>query len=271
MIVLTLVLVTFAFMYYITELDNIRGDGGSNFGSAMAKVTAMLFTGPEEVNTVLDVAYGFLLFIVLLNGVVLAVVSNEWSAAAEESYSLFWQYRLNFIQETRRKRNKDNVESNALSVYFHNKFDNLLDLEEFKEFMKSREEPVSKKVGTCIVLVASFFLGLVTFGLGWCMPIREFVFVGGSKSSSKTLNGNDPSLLSQEDNNTTLKKKVQDLEQTILDLQNKIQDSMDTMQNMLMEKVVKQQMEDAGSTPLTVPTLRQSLSTKSMESSTFDC
>jgi hypothetical protein len=57
--------------------------------------------GSAQAQNWLDILFGIITVIILLN-VVIAIVSREWDDDIWEASKIFWQYRLDFLQEISR-------------------------------------------------------------------------------------------------------------------------------------------------------------------------
>ncbi len=60
----------------------------------------IFFNGSDETSDVLDLIFGVVAIIVLLN-VLIAIVGEAWETAADRAVSLFWQFRIQFLSEAR--------------------------------------------------------------------------------------------------------------------------------------------------------------------------
>lgn len=91
-----LVLLVFAFSY--------RMDGGypncETLTTCYLTVLQAFFAGAEQTIGLLDILFGIVVIVVLLN-VVIAIVEQGWNQATERTFSLFWRYRLSFLVENR--------------------------------------------------------------------------------------------------------------------------------------------------------------------------
>jgi len=58
------------------------------------------FSGSDDTDDILDVLFGVVAIVVLLN-VVIAIVSEAWDSAATRAINLFWKFRLDFLAEAR--------------------------------------------------------------------------------------------------------------------------------------------------------------------------
>jgi hypothetical protein len=95
-IVSALLLLAFAYGFFI-QGDN---DACPNITECYAWTLGGFFSGSDETNTVLDVLFGVIAIVVLLN-VVIAIVSEAWETAQERALNLFWKFRLEFLSEAR--------------------------------------------------------------------------------------------------------------------------------------------------------------------------
>lgn len=97
-------------MYFIEDFEyqtepNIRLlDEDSSHSTLVSSFRTVLqgFTGETTSNhSILDLFYGIIVVIILLN-VIIAVVSEEWEDAVAEADAAFWNYRLDLIVEKTR-------------------------------------------------------------------------------------------------------------------------------------------------------------------------
>ncbi len=70
-----------------------------NFGTCLLFVANSFFGGPDETLGWLDVFFGIMVVVILLN-VVIAIVSNAWRDAKGLAATIFWKSRVNFLIET---------------------------------------------------------------------------------------------------------------------------------------------------------------------------
>lgn len=92
-----LVLLAFAFGF---RMSGTRGDSCDTLGNCFYFVMQSFFAGADDTTDYLDILYGILVIVVLLN-VVIAIVEQAWEEAAKETGRLFWTYRLEFLTENR--------------------------------------------------------------------------------------------------------------------------------------------------------------------------
>ena len=81
-------------------MSGSRGDTCESLTACYYSVMQAFFAGAEGVEDYLDVLYGIIIIVVLLN-VVIAIVEQAWSNAADVTMRLFWTYRLEFLAENR--------------------------------------------------------------------------------------------------------------------------------------------------------------------------
>ena len=94
-IVASLMLLAFAYGFMIQ--DDICNQ---NLWECYTFTLQGFFSGFDDTDDILDVLFGFIAIIVLLN-VVIAIVSDTWQSADQKAISLFWKFRLEFLGEAR--------------------------------------------------------------------------------------------------------------------------------------------------------------------------
>ncbi len=98
-----LVLIGFVATYRIRSNFNPDYDGHEacerDFSECLLFVTNNFFGGPDETSGWLDVFFGIMVVVILLN-VVIAIVSDAWEDAKELTSTTFWQSRVNFLAES---------------------------------------------------------------------------------------------------------------------------------------------------------------------------
>jgi hypothetical protein len=94
-IVTLIVLVAFSFMYYI---QNFGDEGYETFKDAFYSIFTQFFGGPEGATGPLDLIFGILSVVILLN-VVIAIVSTSWENAVDTSLILLCKYRLELLRQ----------------------------------------------------------------------------------------------------------------------------------------------------------------------------
>jgi len=96
-------LLIWAFIYAFWILDNNSDmrclSSDSLWGCFLSRFQTILNFSPRGDNPV-EVVFAILIIIVLLN-VLIAIVGEAWTSAAQEANMLFWQYRLKKIYELR--------------------------------------------------------------------------------------------------------------------------------------------------------------------------
>ncbi len=82
-------------------MSGTREDGCETSISACYYIVLQsFFAGADGVADYLDVLFGIIIIVVLLN-VVIAIVEQAWAKAADVTMRLFWMYRLEFLTENR--------------------------------------------------------------------------------------------------------------------------------------------------------------------------
>lgn len=182
-------------------------------------------SGPERPETLVDILFGIISVVILLN-VVIAIVSNAWDDSTLETTNMFWEYRINFIEEVvytkevlskllgrdifwRRRDESDKkgtkrgvgeatnrpkpgsesearIPSSQNSVLFH-----------VKDHLTNPDNVVKEELGGLerswfvVAYVLLFGLGLCSFGQLWPKRIRKDVFgrnKGTATVKEETLN-----------------------------------------------------------------------------------
>ena len=95
-VVTALLLLSFAYAFFVEQ--RLDGDGAviRDLGKAYLYTLEGFFSGPNATQNIIDIIFGVIAVIVLLN-VVIAIVSNAWDKAGEQAGIVFWNYRLTFL------------------------------------------------------------------------------------------------------------------------------------------------------------------------------
>jgi len=97
LVVSLLLILAFAYAFWIKDSGNVTCP---DIRTCLKATYAKLFDySPEELGFT-EIIFGILILIVLLN-VVIAIVGEAWTAAAEESTHMFWKFRLDKISQLR--------------------------------------------------------------------------------------------------------------------------------------------------------------------------
>jgi hypothetical protein len=91
-------LIILAFTYGFRVMGD--RDGCDGLGNCYYAVMGAFFSGADGVADTLDILFGVLVIVILLN-VLIAVVEQAWGKATDKTFSLFWMYRLEFLVESR--------------------------------------------------------------------------------------------------------------------------------------------------------------------------
>lgn len=91
-------LIILAFTYGFRVMGD--RDGCDGLGQCYYVVMGAFFSGADGVTDTLDILFGILVIVILLN-VLIAVVEQAWGKATDETLNLFWMYRLEFLVESR--------------------------------------------------------------------------------------------------------------------------------------------------------------------------
>ena len=98
-IVGSLVLLAFTIAYRISDAD-CRTVGEDSLGECYLSTIQMFFSGSDETESVLDIIFGVVAIVILLN-VVIAIVGDAWQRATEEASQMYWTFRVGHLLETR--------------------------------------------------------------------------------------------------------------------------------------------------------------------------
>lgn len=98
-VVTLLILGAFTFMYFVQNHE--PQEFGSIEDSTFSVYAAFIGGQGEMESTTLDVLFGALITVVLLN-VVIAIVGEAWKDVTANAEAVFWRYRLHFIIEVTR-------------------------------------------------------------------------------------------------------------------------------------------------------------------------
>ena len=98
-IVGSLVLLAFTIAYRISDAD-CRTVGEDSLSECYLSTIQMFFSGSDETESVLDIIFGVVAIVILLN-VVIAIVGDVWQVATEEASELYWTFRVGYLLETR--------------------------------------------------------------------------------------------------------------------------------------------------------------------------
>ena len=94
-IVSSLLLLAFTYSY------RMRGtEACDTLGTCFQFTLQGFFSGSDETSNLLDMTFGIVVSIVLLN-VVIAVVGDAWDSATERASELYWSYRVSYLIESR--------------------------------------------------------------------------------------------------------------------------------------------------------------------------
>ena len=94
-VVASLMLLAFAYGFFI------QGAGEcSNLVECYVFTLQGFFSGFDDTDDILDILFGLIAIVVLLN-VVIAIVSEAWDEAKDKAITLFWKFRLEFLCEAR--------------------------------------------------------------------------------------------------------------------------------------------------------------------------
>jgi len=195
-IVTAIVLVAFSFMYYV---KNYGEEGFETFVDSFYTVFTRFVGDFEEASDVLDLAFGVVSVMVLLN-VLIAIVSTSWENAVNKSLILLCRHRLELLQQV-----DAIIPSRGFSTF---RFIPTAYDEDFNKFVEdnifSKIRPFSVRDDhtrqldgddeedeqwqhhiiwfiiyvpiRALVVVAPWLLGAATFGLLWPKHIREALF-----------------------------------------------------------------------------------------------
>ncbi|CAJ1951296.1 unnamed protein product [Cylindrotheca closterium] len=181
-----LVLLAFAFMYYVQNFNNPEALGElpyNDLWTSFQSVLLMFLDAPESTETMVDALFGLITSIILLN-VVIAIVSIAWGRSTEQEMTqqLFWEYRLAFVQDVtltknpgKKKKGKTSKATNIVSERF-DKSRSIRQEQIADPFHTVRYKRVLLYTGYFFQYVVYFVLGLFTFGLCWPDKIKRDIF-----------------------------------------------------------------------------------------------
>jgi len=181
-----LVLLLFAFLYHVEKFDrynplppdHLQFD---NLWVSFLSVFQMFVNAQEETTDFVDVFFGILTTIILLN-VVIAIISIEWQLSTEEEKALrvFWEYRLTFIQDvtlsSKFEKSAKKVKKLLMLDLISNRFDQAR-----SERIERFNDPSTKNgIGLYFFFVFQYgiflVLGFFSFGYLWPHKIRKDIF-----------------------------------------------------------------------------------------------
>ena len=215
----TIVLVVFAFMFFVDRygypVDDVSGLNYETLWDSFLSVFSSFVGDPPNAENWLDILYGIVIVIVLLN-VVIAIVSQQWEDATDQASKTFWQYRLDFLQEIRRKydvneRSDDDQASPDNRKSRRASLDNLgpddtenpddlplfyaviailirseVERDQFKEKFLEDSAPLWSRILHHFIWVSFFVAGIFSFGWFWPAVIRKQLFGSDRKISSSS-------------------------------------------------------------------------------------
>jgi hypothetical protein len=174
------ILCAFAFIFFVSRDDE---EDFSTFGVSVYSLFAVMIGGPDVTDDVLDIVFGIVTIVVMLN-VVIAIVSNTWDEATKKASTVFWEYRLTFIQEMSvfRAKAEERVKSvGCLSLFVDcilKGIDKGLLFDEWSKTIEKDPENYSffLMILYWIAYTIFFFAGLVSCGIFWPRSICRAVF-----------------------------------------------------------------------------------------------
>ena len=96
-IVSAFLLLAFAYGF---RVSGEHGNVCSSMHECYAWTLQRFFNGSDETSDFLDILFGIIAIIILLN-VLIAIVSEAWGTANDRAKYLFWKFRLQFLSEAR--------------------------------------------------------------------------------------------------------------------------------------------------------------------------
>jgi len=84
----------------LEEDDGIQVDCSGSLWSCFLWTLQSFFNGSDDTSTVLDVVFGVVAIVILLN-VVIAIVGDAWDNATEKASTMYWSFRVGYILQTR--------------------------------------------------------------------------------------------------------------------------------------------------------------------------
>ena len=155
---------------------------------------------PSVDESTLEIVFGLLIIIVLLN-VVIAVVSQAWCEVSMRSTEVYWIHRLTFILEvTRGYENERHLcgdlsglrqildedwNSHGVKNYLGYKIKDHSQFAMYWNPTRKKEDNLLQRGATIFLLFCLTILGFVSFGLLWPMFILEFLFTSRIEKDSE--------------------------------------------------------------------------------------
>lgn len=96
--VTAILLLAFAYAFLILGrvAENVNGRRGETIIDAYMFTLEGFFNGPQQTKEIIDILFGIVAVIILLN-VVIAIVSNAWDTAVSNVGTVFWEFRLMYL------------------------------------------------------------------------------------------------------------------------------------------------------------------------------
>jgi hypothetical protein len=188
------VVVAFTFMYWV---QNFGDDGFETFLKSLYTIFARFVGGMSEnsVDSVLDLIFGIVLVMILLN-VLIAIVSNSWANAVQTSAKMLCRHRFELLEQVESLH----IPPNYFVDFIHQPYDD--DYEAFVEeriVSRVRLSLLGRETEKCddeksenyfrlvvwsavyiplgvALTVLPWFLGMFSFGLWWPRHIRASLF-----------------------------------------------------------------------------------------------
>ena len=230
------------------------------------------FTGETTTNhSILDLFYGIIVVIILLN-VIIAVVSEKWEDAVAEADAAFWSYRLALIVEKTRgidyaytskgykrlSEYKDYL-GEDLDIFFMNDETVGTTMEEMKTKLTLAFK--EQKSNDCMKLIlkslAFILLGFPTCGILWPKFFRQMLFTPSNPKEQKTtvdsalsaldsVRGSErtrqySSLSSADSYRDTLERQMVGYRREVSELSQKVSDQNDLLEQLLKKLPSKEE------------------------------
>lgn len=206
LVISMLTIFAFSFLYYVRENSiphtskygshEEHGGDYDTLVNSFLKVCRPFAAGPDEETTDgLDLFFGIMIIVILLN-VVIAIVNEAWEDASNEVDGAFWNYRLDLIVEkTRGKGGGGFLRGRVFKALFKRTRDRSSDTERLDDIFINDEtigttsKELKRKLALayheeglffCLKIIAKgllyVLLGFPTFGLLWPRFFREMLF-----------------------------------------------------------------------------------------------
>ncbi|CAJ1962139.1 unnamed protein product [Cylindrotheca closterium] len=184
LVVTSITLFAFAYMYFV---QNQGLEGYETLGRSFLTVFDSFVSGRNEAAdavdaNVLDVVFGIVIVVVLLN-VVIAIVGKVWDEATTKAARVFWQYRFGFFEDVGLDEDEGEVGIFKYLDELELDFDKPVMESLLEGFSVPEERDYKDAVGVMLVNLFTstlIVLGFCTAGLLFPMFIRQMLFCSRS-------------------------------------------------------------------------------------------